>query len=147
MDQLKEFPVVYDYKIAWGEMDAFQHVNNINYFRYFEFARTDYFNQIGLVEYYEQTGVAPVLANLSCKFRLPLKYPDTIHIGCRIVSLEDDSFTMLYRIVSAGSGEIAAEGESLIVVYDFKTGSKTSFSKTIFEIIHKKEQATKMAGV
>lgn len=43
---LKDFPVITEIKVAWGEMDALQHVNNVVYFRYFETARLDYFNKL-----------------------------------------------------------------------------------------------------
>jgi len=33
---LKTFPVVATIPVKWGDMDAFQHVNNVIYFRYFE---------------------------------------------------------------------------------------------------------------
>ena len=36
---LKLYSVTIETPVAWGEMDAFQHVNNIVYFRYFESAR------------------------------------------------------------------------------------------------------------
>jgi acyl-CoA thioester hydrolase len=35
-DPLEAFPVVISIPVAWGEMDAFQHVNNSVYFRYFD---------------------------------------------------------------------------------------------------------------
>ena len=34
-----DYPVVIEIPVAWGEMDAYGHVNNIVYFRYFESAR------------------------------------------------------------------------------------------------------------
>jgi acyl-CoA thioester hydrolase len=33
---LADYPVVVEIPVAWGEMDAYGHVNNIVYFRYFE---------------------------------------------------------------------------------------------------------------
>ena len=51
MKQLKqEYPVVLSQDIIWGDMDAFGHVNNTVYFRYFEDARIAYFDQIGVHE-------------------------------------------------------------------------------------------------
>ena len=47
---LDGFPVVTEIPVAWGEMDALQHVNNVTYFRYFETARIDYFKHIDLME-------------------------------------------------------------------------------------------------
>ena len=38
-----DYPVVIETPVAWGEMDAYGHVNNIVYFRYFESARIAYF--------------------------------------------------------------------------------------------------------
>jgi acyl-CoA thioester hydrolase len=32
---LAGYPVILDIPVAWGEMDALRHVNNIVYFRYF----------------------------------------------------------------------------------------------------------------
>ncbi len=46
---LKQFPINTQIVVAWGEMDALQHVNNVVYFRYFETARIDFFNQINLL--------------------------------------------------------------------------------------------------
>jgi acyl-CoA thioester hydrolase len=34
-DLLAGYPIIYETDVAWGEMDAFQHVNNVYYFRYF----------------------------------------------------------------------------------------------------------------
>ena len=83
-EQLDGYPVVIDVPVAWGEMDAFRHVNNIVYFRYFESARMECFLRIGLVDLLERTGVGPILASTSCRFRFPLTYPDAVAIGTRI---------------------------------------------------------------
>ncbi len=30
MKELSVYPVIYDQKVVWGDMDAFGHVNNVN---------------------------------------------------------------------------------------------------------------------
>ena len=35
---LADFPVLIAWPVQWGDMDAFQHVNNTVYFRWFESA-------------------------------------------------------------------------------------------------------------
>ena len=37
----KQYPVSIEIKVKWGEMDAFQHLNNTVYIRYFEVGRID----------------------------------------------------------------------------------------------------------
>ncbi len=42
MKELSVYPVIYDQKVAWGDMDAFGHVNNVQYYRYIESSRILY---------------------------------------------------------------------------------------------------------
>ena len=37
--------------IAWGEMDAFGHLNNVHYFRYIEDARIAFLDALNFFEY------------------------------------------------------------------------------------------------
>lgn len=46
---LKDFTFVVDLNIEWGDMDALQHVNNIEYFKYFQVARIAYFEKLILI--------------------------------------------------------------------------------------------------
>ena len=62
-------------------MDAFQHVNNVVYFRYFETGRIAYFERTVMRSSMSTTGIGPILATASCKFKFPLTYPDTVLIG------------------------------------------------------------------
>ena len=124
-ESLAGFPVVIDIPVAWGEMDALRHVNNIVYFRYFESARIAYFEKLRFWEFMNQTGVGPILASIQCKFKMPLTYPDTVSVGTRIPKIEQDRFVMEYRAVSRKSHAIAAEGESVVVSYNYRENKKT----------------------
>lgn len=133
MDQsfLEGYPVVVEIPVAWGEMDAFQHVNNVAYFRYFESARIVYSEKLGLHEHKERTGIGPILGSTSCKYRFPLTYPDTISVGAKTVSIEEDRFTMKYLVVSHRHQKIAAEGEGVVVMYNYHEGKKTAIPDVI----------------
>jgi acyl-CoA thioester hydrolase len=128
---LEGFLVVVDLPVAWGEMDAFQHVNNVAYFRYFESARIVYSDKLGLRQYKEQTGIGPILGSTSCRYRLPLTYPDTVSVGTKIIGMEEDRFTMQYVVVSRRHGKIAADGDAVIVMYDYRAGRKTAIPEEI----------------
>ncbi|MFQ5864754.1 MAG: acyl-CoA thioesterase [bacterium] len=121
---LKEFPVVIEIPVAWGEMDAFQHVNNIVYFRYFESARIAYFEKIDYMDLMEKTGVGPILASTQCKFKLPLSYPDKVSAAARISHIEEDRFVMKYCVVSHRFQEVAAEGEGTVVSFNYRENKK-----------------------
>ncbi|TNF38313.1 MAG: acyl-CoA thioesterase [Deltaproteobacteria bacterium] len=121
LDELLEgFEVVVTIPVAWGDMDAFHHVNNTRYFRYFEDARIAYFERTGIAAATGRpSGVGPILASTSCRFKAPIAYPDEVQVGTRVVSVGRSSFKMEYRIVSVAMHEIAAEGQSVIVAYNY----------------------------
>lgn len=121
---LKGFPVIIELPVVWGEMDAFQHVNNVVYFRYMETARIAYFLKMNYMKIMEETGLGPILGSTQCRYRFPLTYPDTVSVGARVPELNADRFRMEYRIVSHRHQRIAAEGDAVVVSYDYRNGTK-----------------------
>ncbi|MGY5872607.1 MAG: acyl-CoA thioesterase [Candidatus Thorarchaeota archaeon] len=130
MTSLDDFHIRVEIPIAWGDMDSFKHVNNTNFFKYFETARIKYFEEAGFIETMEKNSIGPILASTSAKFIKPLFYPDTIIVGTRVTSIEPTHFTMEYIIESKSKG-IAALGESKMVVYDYKFSKKTTLPDTV----------------
>jgi acyl-CoA thioester hydrolase len=137
---LQDYPVVVDFPVAWGEMDSFQHVNNVAYFRYFENARIVYSQKLGLHDMRDRTGIGPILGSTSCRYRLPLTYPDTVSIGAKIVDIQEDRFTMKYVVVSHKHVKVAAEGDGVVVMYDYRSGKKTAIPDEIRKKIAAMEQ-------
>ena len=128
---LEGYSVVIEIPVAWGEMDSFQHVNNVAYFRYFESVRILYSEKLGLHKEKDETGIGPILGSTSCKYRLPLTYPDTVSVGTKITDIAADRFTMKYVIVSHKHQKIAAEGDGVVVMYDYREGKKTAIPEEI----------------
>jgi acyl-CoA thioester hydrolase len=117
---LAGFPVTVTFPVHWGEMDAYRHVNNVVYFRYFESARAAYFRAVNWPEIETATGIGPILASAECRFRRALRYPDTVTVAIRVVPpLAEDRFTMEFRIVSHEQLALAAEGKGVIVGYHY----------------------------
>ncbi|HEV7902899.1 MAG TPA: thioesterase family protein [Pyrinomonadaceae bacterium] len=139
---LETYPVVIEIPVAWGEMDSLRHVNNIVYFRYFESARMAYFQKLDIWTYMNETGIGPILASTQCKFKFPLTYPDTVSVGTKISGLEADRFVMKYVAVSHEHERVAAEGEGLIVSYDYRALKKVPLPEEIRERIEILENST-----
>jgi acyl-CoA thioester hydrolase len=134
-DSVKELlancPVVIIIPVAWGEMDALRHVNNVAYFRYFESARIAYFERLDIWEYMNQTGIGPILASVRCTFKIPLTFPDTVSVGTRISKIEADRFVMEHYLVSHKIQKVAAEGEGVVVAYDYRENKKTALPEEL----------------
>ena len=136
---LDGFPVVTEIPVAWGEMDALQHVNNVTYFRYFETARIDYFKHIDLMENIDITQVGPVVSETNCRYKIPVTFPDTLLVGSKITDLQNDRFTMKYQVVSKKLNKITTLGSATVVMFDFKTNQKANLTPEILATIQQLE--------
>ena len=142
--QLAGFPVVVVEDVSWGDMDSFQHVSNTVYFEYFQNARIDYMTRLGWFALMEQRGLGPIVASTWARFRKPVFYPDRLHIGARIISIESDRVTFEHRLVSERWADVAAEGECVIVSMDYKSRAKAPLPPGVLEQIAVLEAGVKM---
>ncbi len=138
---LKDFTFVVDLNIEWGDMDALQHVNNIEYFKYFQVARIAYFEKIDSESVMGETRISSILASTQCKFIYPLDYPDSVSVGVRVDAMADQYFTMKYAVVSEKHQRLAAIGDAKVVMFDYVNNQKASIPNEIRKTIIDLEKA------
>jgi acyl-CoA thioester hydrolase len=140
-----DFPIITSLPVQWGDMDAFAHVNNTVYLRWFESARINYGVRIGLAELMARENIGPILASISCDYRRPITFPDTVHIGARISRIGRSSLTMDHRLISEAVGSIAAEGTSTLVLLDYNTHRSHPIPTPIREAIAALEEGNRQS--
>lgn len=128
---MPEFPVRLVLPVQWGEMDSYGHVNNAVYFRWFESARMEYFARLGWPEVERATGVGPILHSTRARFRAPLEWPDEVEVATRAEEVGADRFTMRYEVRSRRLERLAAEGEGVIVAFDYRAGAKAALPGSV----------------
>lgn len=67
-------------RIDWSELDIYEHVNNVAYFKYIQAARIHLWETIGLYKQFAELGFGFVVASTSYDFKKPLQYPGSIDI-------------------------------------------------------------------
>ena len=123
---LKEKPIIVELDVQWGDMDSYQHVNNVIYFRYFENARLELIRQLDWFDYEQQTGIGPILAATNAKFIRALTYPDRISVSAAILEIQEDRFIVEHQVVSHGQNAVTTVGEGVVVTFDYRQGKKVS---------------------
>lgn len=143
MNQLEKFnqnyPVQVEIPVQWGDMDAFNHVNNAMYFKYFESARIAYFNKLGVMEADSKDNIAPILAETSCRFKYPLNFPDTILVGASIIENHSHGFLMEYGVYSKQLEKITSVGTGRIVMLNYATHEKVKVNDELLNNIKELE--------
>ena len=118
-DPLAGHSQVIEIPVQWGDQDAFRHVNNTVYLRWFESSRIAYSRKLGLWDLLESDNLGPILASTTCHYRRPLTYPDTVRVGTRALKVGTTSLTLEHRVVGLASNVVAAEGMAVLVLYDY----------------------------
>jgi len=136
MTKLTDYPVIYEQNVAWGDMDAFGHVNNVIYYRYIESARICYLDVLNIFK----LDINTVVASSQCKYLKPVFYPDQLKIGVRVEEIRNSAFRMNYLIWSSAQQQNVALGEAVIVYVDKESMQKTLIPEIIREKIIKIEK-------
>jgi acyl-CoA thioester hydrolase len=147
-DFLKKYPVVSKITLKWGDMDAYQHVNNCMYFKYQEVARLRYFSfllnhidpkEFDIKKFSNGTGIGPIMSDTYCNFKLPLTVPDKILVGSTILEgdLTKDRYKLSHQIWSLKHNRIVADGFGTVVSYDFKNQTACDIPLAMVHSINK----------
>ena len=128
------YPFNIQLRLDWSEQDLFEHINNVNFFKYTQAARLQILEKIGLTQHYDSTNVGPLLGQTKCRFLAPLHYPGFINVRSRIASRRTTSFVLEHSIVNEQT-EIVALAEDIIVVYDYTAKSKADIPGDVSKVI------------
>lgn len=137
MFELTQYPIVYDQKIAWGDMDAFGHVNNVIFYRYIESARLAYLDQLNILS---EPLLTVVLSN-QCHYLKPVVYPDQLKVGVKVEEIRNSAFRMKYTLYSEEQKSIVANAEAVIVCVDKTSMQKIKIPEYIVDKIKQLEQS------
>jgi acyl-CoA thioester hydrolase len=113
-EALARYPIIYAQPIHWGEMDAFNHLNNVVYYRYAESARIVYLQALGMFD----GSMITMLAQSSCQYLRPVTFPDTLLLGVRCQRLGTTSIVIEYSYYSCAQQAVVANAEAVIVRLD-----------------------------
>ena len=104
--------------IRWGDMDMMGHVNNTNYFRYFEIVRIEWFERIG--HPLSPAGEGIVIVNAFCNFIKQLEFPGDVLARHYVANPGRSSFEAYMTLERTDApGVICASGGAKTVWVDF----------------------------
>ena len=115
--------------LRWGDLDAFNHVNNSNFMTYLEEARIRWFDTVGEPWVTDET--APLLAAVQMNYKVPIPYPSKIVVELLADRLGNSSVTIGHRIVSDDGATLHADGHVVMVWIDRATGRPVALPESV----------------
>lgn len=117
MEQRKKYRHFVSIATRWRDNDLYGHVNNIEYYGYFDTAINLYLIQQGGLDIHAG-GLIGVCAESHCKFIAELAFPEVVEAGLCVEHLGRSSVRYGLALFRAGSDAPAAEGWFVHVFVD-----------------------------
>ena len=104
-----EYPHRLAIPTRWHDNDVYGHVNNVEYYAYFDTVINAYLIREGGLDNHAGS-VIGVCAESHCEFRSPLAFPETVTAGLRVGQLGRSSVRYEIALFGEDGGEPAATG-------------------------------------
>ena len=116
--------------IRWGDLDAFNHVNNTGYLRFIEEARVQWFRS--LESDWSNVDCAPILAAIQNNYKKPISWPEKIHVELFCEHIGTKSLKLAHLITSTSDANVVyADGHTIMVWVSAAGGSTVPLPENV----------------
>ncbi|MBE2320821.1 acyl-CoA thioesterase [Solirubrobacter sp. CPCC 204708] len=112
-----DFPHVLAIPTRWMDNDVYGHVNNVQYYAYFDTVINEYLIAAGGLDIHAGEAIG-VCAESHCTYHAPLAFPTTVNAGLRVSKLSRSSVTYELALHDGDAAEPAATGWFVHVFVD-----------------------------
>ena len=94
------------HKVQYYETDQMGVVHHSNYIRWFEEARAEWMEAVGLpYAQLEAEGIASPVLSVACAYRRPVRYGEIARIRVRLTAYNGVKLSVAYRVEDAATGQ------------------------------------------
>ncbi len=116
-----EFSIVQ--RVRFGDLDAMQHLNNVEFLRFFETARIAYLGErLGGHSPTDPGEFGWIFAECQIAYRSPCHFDEDVRTIVRPGELRRSSLRLLFEMRAGAEERLAAEGYGVLVGYDYASG-------------------------
>ena len=104
----------------WMDNDVYHHVNNVQYYSFFDTAVNGFLIERGALEI-GKSPVVGLVVETGCTYFAPIAFPDKVHVGLRIAKIGNSSVRYEIGIFRNDEEDAAAQGFFVHVYVNDKT--------------------------
>lgn len=104
----------------WMDNDVYGHVNNVQYYSYFDTVVNQWLIERGLLDYLKSEVIGLVIET-SCSYFQSIAFPDAVQAGLRVAHLGNSSVRYEVGLFRNGDDTVAAAGHFVHVYVDRAT--------------------------
>jgi len=103
-----QFPHFLAIPTRWMDNDVYNHVNNVNYYSYFDTVVNEYMLREGVL--HMDIGPVCLVVETGCQYFSAISFPDIVHCGLRVAHLGTSSVRFEIAIFRNDDEVAAAQG-------------------------------------
>ena len=123
-------------KVRFGDLDAMQHMNNVEFLRYFETARIAFLRDLFPTHdpaHPETSRTGLIFAECHINYRSPVHFDEEVAIECAVGEIRRSAFQM--RFTMAVDDRLVADGYGWLVGFDYETQGSTRLPDPLREAL------------
>jgi acyl-CoA thioester hydrolase len=129
-------------RVRFAETDAQGVAHNASYLVWFEVARVEYLRaSAGGYQALRDTGIEAFVLESFCRYRMPARFDDVLHVHTRCVDVKGARFRYEYSIVR-DDGELMADGYTAHACVDAETLAPTRVPAWLVDAIASVESSS-----
>ena len=134
-------------RVRFGDLDAMQHMNNVEFLRFFETARIDYMIQLSPEHApTERRQFGFIFAECHIAYRAPAFFGDLIRTYIWPSELKRSSLRLAFEMRVEQSDRVVADGWGTLVGYDYEAGTPQPIPDAVRERVEPQIPAPDAVG-
>lgn len=118
----------------WMDNDVYGHVNNVQYYSYFDTAVNHYLIRAGWLDIHGGD-VVGLVVETRCSYAASVAFPDELDVGLRVEKIGNSSVRYGIAIFRRGEDLAAAEGHFVHVYVDRKSNAPVRVPDALREVL------------
>jgi len=118
----------------WMDNDVYGHVNNVNYYSYFDTVVNQYLIEQGVLDI-QNSPVVGLVVQTGCSYFSSIAFPDLIHAGLRVTKLGNSSVRYEVGLFKNEDQQVSAAGHFIHVYVDRATQQPVSLPEPLRAVL------------
>lgn len=124
-------------QLRFNDVDKFGHVNNTEYFSFYDLGKTEYFSFVCPDVDWERDGI--VVVHIEAEFLSQIYGSDHIAVQTAVTEIGTKSFHLLQRVIDTETREVKCTCRSVMVTFDLMKHESMPLTEEWIEAICKYE--------
>lgn len=109
-------------RVRFGDLDAMQHLNNVEFLRFFETARIEFITQLSDGDPGQPGGFGWIFVECHINYCAQAHWNEDIRTWIRPLEVKRSSVKLGFEMRVDGDDRLVAEGWGTLVAYDYSAG-------------------------